>query len=80
MPLRRRNSARDKVIGEKQIYKDGMLVRDASGQAGKEAGPRRPGGPQFSHPRGVGVGKAHLFLPGSSSSSLVSGKVCIQVG
>ena len=35
------------------------------------------GGPQFYHPRGVGVGKA--TSSGSSSSSLVSGKVCIQI-
>ena len=33
------------------------------------------GGPQFYPPRGVGVGKARFFLTGSSSSSLVSGKV-----
>ena len=31
-------------------------------------------------PRGVGVGKARLFLSGSSSSSLVSSKVCVQIG
>ena len=48
-----------------------MLVRDAL--------PRGSGGLQFYHPRGVGVGKALLFLSGSSSSSLVSGKMCIQI-
>lgn len=36
------------------------------------------GGPQFYHPRGVGVGKACLFLAGSGGSSLVSRTVCIQ--
>ena len=34
--------------------------------------PRGSGGPQFYHPRGVGAGKACLFLSGSSSSPLVS--------
>ena len=51
-----------------------MLVRDASGQAGKLC-PKDPVGYSFYHPRGVGVGKARLFLSGSSSSSVVSGKV-----
>ena len=35
MSLRRRNSAKDKMIVKKQIYSDRMLVRDASGQARK---------------------------------------------
>ena len=34
---------------------------------------------KFYHPRGVGVGKDHLFLSGRSSSSLVFGRVCIQI-
>ena len=33
---------------------------------------------QFYPPRGVGVGKARLFLSGSSRSSLVSGKVVFK--
>ena len=48
-------------------------------RAGKEALPRGTCGPRFYSPRGVGVGKAHLFLSGSSSSSLVPDKVCIQI-
>ena len=43
-------------------------------QTGTEALPR---GSQWAT-RGVGVGKARLFLSGSGSS-LVSGKVCIQI-
>ena len=43
MPLHRRNSARDKVIGKKQIYKDRVLVRDASRQA-KKLCPKDPVG------------------------------------
>ena len=35
MPLNRRNSARDKVIGKKQIYEDRMLVREANRQERK---------------------------------------------
>jgi len=35
MPPHRRNSARNKVIGKKQIYWDRTLVRDASRQAKK---------------------------------------------
>ena len=42
-----------------------------------EALPRGYSGLQFYHPKGVGVGKDCLFLSGSSSSSLVSGKECI---
>ena len=33
MPLHRRNLARDKVIGKREIYEARMLVRDASRQA-----------------------------------------------
>ena len=48
--------------------------------AGRQGGSARgSGGLQFYPPRGVGVGKACLFLSGSSSSSLVSGQVCIQI-
>ena len=78
MPPRRRNSARDKVIGEKRICSDRTLVRASRGQARKLL-PSRIQWAQFYHPRGVGVGKACLFLSGNSSSSLVSGKVCIQI-
>ena len=56
-----------------------MLVRDASGQAKKLCPEDLVGGLQFYQPRGVGVGKAPLFLSGSSSSSLAPGKVCIQM-
>ena len=46
--------------------------------AGKEALTGRSAGLQFYYPRGVVVGKGCLFLPGSSStSSLVSSKVCV---
>ena len=41
--------------------------------------PQRSGGLQFYHPKGMGVGKAQLFLSRSSSSSLVFNKVCIQI-
>ena len=78
MPLHRRNLASDKVTGKKQIYQDRTLVRDTSRQA-RKLYPEDPGGPQFYHPSGAGVGKAPLFLSGSSSSSSVSGKVCIQI-
>ena len=53
-------------------------MRDASGQA-RNLCPEDPGGLQFYHPREVGVGKACLFLSGSSSSSLVFGKAGIQI-
>ena len=53
-------------------------MRDASEQALGSSAPGS-GGLQFYHRRGVGVGKTLLFLSGSSSSSLVSGKVCIQI-
>ena len=43
------------------------------GRHGSSAPRIGSGGTQFYHPRGVGVGKVHLFLSGSSSSSLVSG-------
>ena len=62
---------------KKENRKDRMLVRGASGQAWKL--PRGSCGLQFYYPRGVGVGKDHLLLSGSTSSSLVSGKVCIQI-
>ena len=55
-----------------------MLVRDAGRQA-REALPWWSGELQFYRLRGVRVGKALLFLSGSSSSSLVSSKVCIQI-
>ena len=43
-------------------------------QAGRQGSSAQgSGGPQFYHPRGVGVGKARLFLSEGSSSSLVSG-------
>ena len=50
-------------------------------QSGSQGNPARggSGGLQTYHPRGVVVGKARLFLSGSSSSSLVSSKVCIQI-
>ena len=35
MSTHRRNSARDKVIGKKQIYEDRMLVREANRQERK---------------------------------------------
>ena len=56
-----------------------MLVRDASERA-RKLYPKKPqappncGGLQFYHPNGVGVGKAHLLLSRSSTSSLVSGQ------
>ena len=73
-----------KVFSERQsdrqeIY---LLRYDACERckwAGREAQPQGSGGLQFYHPRGVGVRKDCLFLSGSSSSSLVSGKVCIQI-
>ena len=49
-------------------------MRDASGQVQKLCS-EDPVGYRFYHSRRVGVGKAHLFLSGSSSSSLISGKV-----
>ena len=73
MPLLRRNSVRDKVIG-KQSYCNRMFVREI-----KEALLQGSRGPQFYLPREVGVGKARLFLSGRSSSSLESGKVRIQI-
>ena len=45
----------------------------------REAQPQGSSGLQFYPLRGVGVGKSCLYLSGSSSSSLVSGKVCIQI-
>lgn len=53
-------------------------MRDASGQAQKLC-PEDPMGYRFYYPRGVGVGKARLFLSRSISSSLLSGEVCIQI-
>ena len=55
-----------------------MLVKGCK-QAGKEALPQESSGLNIYHPRGEGVRKEHLFLSRSSSSSLVSGKVCIQI-
>ena len=55
-----------------------MLVRDAGGQAGRLCPYPLSGGLQFYHPRGVGVGKDHLFL-GVVTPSSVSGKVYIQI-
>ena len=58
------------------------LGKDASERrkwAGKQASASRmPWAPVLSS-KGRGVGKAHLFLSGSRSSSLVPGKVCIQI-
>ena len=48
-------------------------MRDAIGQTRKLC-PEDLVGYSFYHPRGVEKGKACLFLSGSSSSSLVSGK------
>ena len=72
MPLHRRNSVRDKVIGKKYI-------KIGCKRAGREALPWGSDGLQFYHPREMGVRKDSLFLSGSSSSSLVSSKVCIQI-
>ena len=76
----------EKQSDRQQIYWDSMPVRDAKGQA-REALSKDPmghsfklQGPQFYPPMGVGgVRKACLFLSRNSSSSLVSGKVCIQI-
>ena len=77
----RRNSARDKGIGKKHICQDTMLEEMPAGRQGSSD--RGSHGPQFYHPRGGGggggVGKTRLFISGSSSASLVSGKVCIQI-
>ena len=40
-------------------------------QTSKRALPPGSGGLRFYHPRGVGMGKACLFLSGSTSSSLL---------
>ena len=50
-----------------------MPVQDA------EALPWGSGQLQFLSSKGSGVGRDHLFLSGSSSSSLVSGKAYIQI-
>ena len=73
-----------KEFSERQSHRqeidllDRMLVRNASRQAQKLC-PEDPVGYSFYQPRGVGVGKDHFFLPGNSSSSLVAGKVYIQI-
>ena len=66
-------SERDKVIGKKQIDEDRCKG------AGMEALPIGSSGLQFYHPERVLIGKAGLFLSGSSSSSLVTTKVCILI-
>ena len=53
-------------------------MRDESGQAQKLC-PEDLVGYSFYHPRAVGVGKDHLCLSGSTGSSLVSLKVCMQI-
>ena len=58
IPLCRRNSARDKVIGKKQIYEDRTLARDASKRAGKEALPQGSVGLQFLSSKGSGDWKS----------------------
>ena len=75
MPLRKRNSARDKVIGKKQMcYDDRTPVRDASKQA-KKLCPGIRWATVLSSKGRVGLGKARLFLSGILSSSLISSKL-----
>ena len=55
-----------------------MLIRGASGQAQKLC-PEDPVGYSFIIHGEMGLAKDRHFLSESSSSSLISGKVCFQI-